>query len=68
MRATAAEKALVGTTVGATAVREAARIAADGVDPVTDIHATAEYRRRVARTLTERALTDALARAGPAAA
>ncbi|MBI1733714.1 MAG: FAD binding domain-containing protein [Candidatus Rokubacteria bacterium] len=64
VRAAAAEKALVGATAGAAAVGEAARIAADGLDPVADLHATAQYRRRVARTLTERALTDALARVG----
>ena len=63
VRALVAEKALVGAVPHAAAVAEAARAAADAVDPVADIHASAQYRRRVARALADRALTDALARA-----
>jgi carbon-monoxide dehydrogenase medium subunit len=64
VRAAAAEKVLAGAAPGPATVTEAARVAADGLDPVADIHATADYRRRVARTLAGRALADALARAG----
>jgi carbon-monoxide dehydrogenase medium subunit len=39
----------------------------DGLDPVTDVSATAEHRRRLARVLVARALTDAVTRAGGAA-
>jgi carbon-monoxide dehydrogenase medium subunit len=64
VRAVEAEKALVGAAAEPAAASEAACVAAEALDPVADIHASAEYRRRAARTLVERALTDALARAG----
>jgi CO/xanthine dehydrogenase FAD-binding subunit len=67
VRATAAETALAGADAGPGVVRDAARLAADALDPQSDIHAPASYRKSVARTLTERALTDALARAKDAA-
>lgn len=41
----------------------AAQIAAAGVDPETDIHATADYRRHLAGVLTRRVVRDAYARA-----
>jgi CO/xanthine dehydrogenase FAD-binding subunit len=63
VRAAAAEKALIGVAPAAGVVADAARLAAETLDPDTDLHATAHYRKRVARTLAERALTDALARA-----
>jgi CO/xanthine dehydrogenase FAD-binding subunit len=63
VRATAAEKMLAGADAGPGVMREAARLAADALDPQSDIHAPASYRKNVARTLTERALADALARA-----
>lgn len=62
-RARRAEEALVGAAPAAPALRDAARAAADSLDPQSDIHAPASYRRRVAATLTERALIDAVARA-----
>jgi carbon-monoxide dehydrogenase medium subunit len=40
-----------------------ARAAADAIDPDTDLHATAAYRRAVAATLLERALDAAWLRA-----
>lgn len=63
LRARDAEKSLAGAVAGAAAIADAARLAADALDPDSDIHASAWYRKRVARTLTERALTDALGRA-----
>jgi CO/xanthine dehydrogenase FAD-binding subunit len=36
----------------------------DEIDPDTDVHATADYRRRVARRLVARAIEDAIAEAG----
>ena len=63
VRAAAAESLLVGNAPGAALVAEAARAAAASLDPDSDLHATGHYRKRVAKTLAERALTDAFARA-----
>lgn len=51
---------LVGAAVGADAVRRVAEGAAQCIDPESDVHASADYRRRLTRVLTERALTRAL--------
>jgi len=48
-------------------LEEAARAAAARLSPDGDLHATAEYRRRVAAVLAERTLTAALERCGKAA-
>lgn len=66
VRAAAAEATLAGRAPTATLIDEAARAAAAKLDPPGDLHATADYRRRVARTLTARALTDAVSRASRA--
>ncbi|MEO8889019.1 MAG: xanthine dehydrogenase family protein subunit M [Jatrophihabitantaceae bacterium] len=55
LRATAAEAALAG---GAS-IENAAALAADGTEPVADLHADPDYRRHLARVLTARALTSA---------
>jgi len=47
---------------------EAAAVARDGVDPVTDLHATAEYRRHLAGVLTIRAARQAISAAVETAA
>jgi carbon-monoxide dehydrogenase medium subunit len=60
----AAQRALEGRAPTPALIGEAARAAAAGLSPDGDIHATAEYRRRVAATLAERTLTAALARCG----
>ena len=60
LRVKAAEAALMGQRPEAAAFEAAAHIAGQGIDPSNDIHATAEYRRAVARTLTKRALHAAL--------
>lgn len=65
VRAVAAEQALVGSGLDAGRLDEAAAIAAEqDIDPPGDIHASAEYRRHLARVLTRRALTRAVAKAG----
>jgi carbon-monoxide dehydrogenase medium subunit len=67
VRGLAAERALEGRAPSASLIGEAARAAAAALAPDADIHATAEYRRRVAATLAERTLTAALARCGAGA-
>ena len=63
IRATAAERALVGAAADATTVAEAARAGADGLAPVGDLHASAESRISLARTYLRRALDLAISRA-----
>jgi carbon-monoxide dehydrogenase medium subunit len=61
-RATAAEKALEGTTGSAADVQKAAALVDQGVDANADIHASADYRRHLARVYAARSLGAALAR------
>jgi aerobic carbon-monoxide dehydrogenase medium subunit len=63
VRAEAAERVLTGQKPGPAVVEAAARAVVEGLDPMRDLHAPASYRVSVARTLTARALTDALGRA-----
>jgi carbon-monoxide dehydrogenase medium subunit len=56
VRARAAEQALTGQS-SAEAVSEASAAAADGANPSSDLHASAEYRSHLARVLTRRAVT-----------
>jgi carbon-monoxide dehydrogenase medium subunit len=58
LRATATEEALAA---GAS-VEDAAALAAEGTNPPDEPHATAEYRRHLARVLTRRALQEASSR------
>jgi CO/xanthine dehydrogenase FAD-binding subunit len=55
--------ALVGIRPEAAAVTEAVNAAAQGLEATSDLHASADYRRRVAAVLGVRALSDALAQA-----
>jgi len=50
---------LVGTQLEDGALRDAAEAAAAACEPGSDLHATAEYRRHLARVLTGRALREA---------
>jgi len=61
-RATGVEQALKGQMT-ANAIALAATHAADGVEPLSDIHASAEYRAHLAQVNTRRALERAVARA-----
>ncbi len=64
IRALAAEHALTGEVLGEAVLAEAARKASAGLeDPLTDIHASADYRRHLVGVLTRRALTEAADRA-----
>jgi carbon-monoxide dehydrogenase medium subunit len=62
-RATAVEKALAGQAKpAAQAIAQAAARAADGVDPLGDIHASPEFRAHLAQVNTRRAIEQALGR------
>ena len=68
VRATAAERSLVGGAPSAPALAEAGRLASASVDPSDDIHASGAYRKRLAGVLTTRALAAALESAAALAA
>lgn len=59
VRARRAEERLRGERPAASLFREAARLVSTEIQPETDVHATSEYRRRVAAVLAERALAEA---------
>jgi carbon-monoxide dehydrogenase medium subunit len=61
-RLAAVETAIDGRGVDEKVISEAARAAADAVDPPQDLHADAEYRRALVVTLVERALRAAAQR------
>jgi aerobic carbon-monoxide dehydrogenase medium subunit len=63
VRLDAAEATLTGRAIDSTAIQTAAA-AAWLVEPISDIHASGEYRRHLAQVLSARALTDAARRAG----
>ncbi len=61
-RATGVEKALEGSAGSPSDIQKAAAVVADGVDANSDLFASAEYRKHLARIYTMRALTVALSR------
>ncbi len=63
IRLESAEKKLADGTLGAKDVTDAVRAALADVEPLDDLHASADYRRRVAATLAARAIADAKANA-----
>src|SRR5262249_61580046 len=62
LRIEAAEAALLGERPGDEAFRLAAELAAQAMDPPSDIHASAGYRRQLAGVLVRRALAVAVGR------
>lgn len=62
-RALAVEKLLEGTGGSAADIQRAAAVVADGADPNADLHASADYRRQMAKVYTARALARAISRA-----
>lgn len=52
------EQELAGSEMGASLIAEVAAAAGDLVEPASDIHGTAAYRRQLARVLTRRALDE----------
>jgi aerobic carbon-monoxide dehydrogenase medium subunit len=63
VRSTRAEEALRGNPPSDEVLAEAARLAAEDTDPVTDQRGPAEYKRHLAQELTLRALRAAVAQA-----
>jgi aerobic carbon-monoxide dehydrogenase medium subunit len=61
-RITAAEALLTGTEGGPDIFHDAGNIAAETIDPLEDIHASAAYRRDLVRAMVGRALHQACAR------
>jgi len=64
LRLDAVATALAGTRPAREAIRAAVTEALAGITPMADLHASAEYRRRVAATLAARAIGEALEDAG----
>ena len=62
LRVEAAEEVLAGSDLGAEAIEEAAQAAARAVEPASDIHGSAEYRKKLTAVLLRRALTRAVGR------
>jgi aerobic carbon-monoxide dehydrogenase medium subunit len=58
-RIAAAEQLLIGSNAGTDLQREAGSIAAEAIEPLSDVHASAEYRRDLVRAMVERALRQA---------
>ena len=66
--ATSAAEALLGEKPTEAVIREAARVAAvEDVEPMDDMHASAEYRARLVEVLTRQALTVSARRASDSA-
>ena len=61
VRAAELESALVGRRIDMRLAAEVSRTVDPILSPTDDLHASAAYRRRVARVLTERAILDAVA-------
>jgi carbon-monoxide dehydrogenase medium subunit len=64
IKATAAEQYLVGKQPDEATLAEAGRLAGQATSPTADRRGSVEYKREMARVLTMRALTLAIARAG----
>lgn len=64
VRATSVEQALRSKQPDAATIEAASKGAADGIDCLDDIHASAAYRAELVRVYTRRALTKAAERAG----
>ena len=62
-RATQVEKALIGKVPSEKLIAQAASKAAAGAEPLSDLHASARYRKAMAEVFARRALINAFARA-----
>jgi carbon-monoxide dehydrogenase medium subunit len=59
LRAAAAEKTLSGRKLSEELIKEAGIKAAQATEPESDYHASAEYRKDMARVFTQRSLQEA---------
>jgi carbon-monoxide dehydrogenase medium subunit len=64
IRAGATEENLQGRTLDAEAIAQAAEGVMREVSPISDVRASAAYRREMCRVLTRRALEECAAQAG----
>jgi CO/xanthine dehydrogenase FAD-binding subunit len=62
VRVQGAEELLMGRRVDGRALEEAARVVSNSLEPHSDIHASAQYRKEVGGVLARRALEEALRR------
>lgn len=62
MRTRKAEEILRGKKVDETLINETARVASDEVRPISDVRASAEYRKQMVEVLTRRAIREAMAK------
>jgi len=60
MRASAAEQALQGQQANADAVRQAAELADQGLEPSADLNASTQYKKHLVKVMTRRALEAAV--------
>ena len=60
LRIEAAEEILVGSDLGEEAIEEAAQVAAGAVEPASDVHGSAGYRKQLTAVLLRRALRKAV--------
>ncbi len=60
LRATAVEEALRGQELSTENIAKAAEQAAEGTNPPSDLNASTEYKKHLARVLTRRAINEAL--------
>lgn len=63
IKCTAAEQALVGSTLNAGTIEQAARLAAEAAQPKSDVRGSAKYKRHVVHTFVTRALSSREVRA-----
>jgi len=68
LRVEAAERLLDGAAPGGEAFAAAGRAAADTVEPSSDVHGSAEYRKELTDVLVRRALAEAIHTNGSAGA
>ncbi len=64
LRVRKAESSLVGKTLGEKEINEAAEISSQEIRPISDVRASAEYRRDVSKVIVQMAISKAVGKAG----